>query len=203
FLNDDGINEIIIDNHKLSLSSDGWTLLSKNTIRFDVLSNFVGIPIDGLLGYDFFIQHDIIIDLINYEMIFDTSSDNFDCVDINFFMNTPIVNFEIQGIQLKAIFDTGSMYSIINSNFCDILSSKNESIKDYNPVLGSFDADLYRGDIIIGNTLINNCTIACSPQYDIAMNMMVGQDINGFLGMESLNGKRVFLSYKNQRLGIR
>lgn len=203
FLNDDGINEIILDNHKLNLSSDGLTLLSKNMVRFDELTEFVGMPIDGLLGYDFFIQHDIIIDLINYEIIFDATSDNFDCVDINFFMNTPIVNLEIQGVQLKAIFDTGAMYSIINSNFCDTLSNKNESIKDYNPMLGSFDANLYLGDIIIGNTLIKNCTIACSYQYDMAMNMIVGQDINSFLGMESLNGKQVFLSYKNQRLGIR
>jgi hypothetical protein len=94
------------------------------------------------------------------------------------------------------------MHSIAHSRYKNILTDKHQSIDEYNPMLGSFKADVYSGNIQVGNTAIHNCTIACSEKYDMAMNMVMGQNVEGFLGIGSLEGKQIFLSYKNRKIGL-
>jgi len=202
-LNNDDIKEIAIDDLKFRLVSDNMTAQFKRMMNWNDISNFVGVPIDGFLGYDFLINHDITIDLINYELTLNQNSENFDLSDISIFMNVPILNVEIQGIRVKSVFDTGAMHSIINSNFSNTLINKNESISDYNPMLGSFEAKLYLGDISLGKSVIKNCTIACSQKYDMAMSMLSGQGVEGFLGIGSLEDKQIFLSYRNKKIGLK
>lgn len=202
-LNDDKIKEIEIDDVNFKLAFDNMTMGFKRMIIWKDISNFIGTSIDGFLGYDFLIKNDIIIDLIDYKLILNQYFEDFEFIDISLFRNVPILNLEIQGKRVKSVFDTGAMYSIIKSNLSNILVNKNESIEDHNPMLGYFRADLYLGDISLCRTLIKNCTIACSQKYDIAISTLKGEGVEGFLGIESLKGKKIFLSYRDKKFGIR
>ncbi|MEJ5228283.1 hypothetical protein [Thermodesulfovibrio sp.] len=98
-------------------------------------------------------------------------------------MNVPIIKLKIQGFEINSIFDTGAMHTVLNSNYSQYLFDRNEIIEDYNPLLGKFIANLYEGDIIIGNILIANSIIACSTKYDLAMQMLSGIGVKSILGI--------------------
>lgn len=201
--NDDAITDISICDVNFKLQSAFMIRQFKRMINWNDVSSFVKTQIDGFIGYDFLIKNDISIDLKNYDLSLNQIPEDFDLLNIDLFMNVPILTINIEKLAIKAVFDTGAMYSILNSNHKNTLIDKNECIDDYNPILGNFKANLYSGNIQVGNSLINNCTIACSEKYDTAMNMLNGQKVEGFLGIGSLEGKNIFLSCKNKQIRIK
>jgi len=44
-------------------------------------------------------------------------------------MNVPIIKIKIQGVEINAIFDTGAMHTVLNSNYKQHLFDRNCSTK--------------------------------------------------------------------------
>ncbi|MEM4134645.1 MAG: hypothetical protein QXV73_05555, partial [Candidatus Micrarchaeia archaeon] len=161
---DNSIKEISLSGINFNLQSNVFSEIIQTIMNWDEISKLVKTEIDGIIGYDFLLEHDLLIDLKNFDISIAENIQPFDSnvVEMNFFMNVPIIKLKIQGLEINAIFDTGAMHTVINSNYREYLFDKNEIIEDYNPTLGKFIANLYEGDIIIGNILIENSIIACS-----------------------------------------
>jgi len=202
-LNDETINEISFCGVDFKLGPNFMVNPFRQMINWEQISDIVQTEIHGFIGFDFLSNYNLIIDLKNNEIIISDDNDGFYLSKIDFFMNIPIIRMKIQDIEINAIFDTGAMYSIVNTNYINFLINKNKTINDYNPMLGKFTADLFEGNIKIKDFVIENAVIACSPKYDIAMQMVQGKNINGFLGISTLNDKIIFLSYKNKQLGLK
>jgi|GEM_PF-3138563 len=200
---DETLDEVSVCGIDFKLQPDFMASQFRRMINWNDISEFIKTPIDGIIGYDFLANNDIVINLKEYNLHIAENIENFDLFQISFFMNVPILDLKIQELTFKAVFDTGAMYSIINSNYSNYLSDRDESINDYNPMLGKFRANLYNGDITISNNVISNCIVACSPKYDTAMNILQGQKIQAFLGINALNGKEIYLSYKKQTMGLK
>ncbi|MCX8034300.1 MAG: hypothetical protein N3A00_03160, partial [Thermodesulfovibrio sp.] len=201
---DDSINRISILGLDFYLQSNPLVSIFKGVIDWDELSNLVKTEIHGIIGYDFFSNYNLLIDFKNSNIsIIDNFEDShFSIIKINLFMNVPVLKLKINDFELNAIFDTGAMHSIIHSKYSEYLDNKNETFEEYNPILGKFKANLYQGDVVIGDVLIKNSLIGCCAEYDLAMQMLSGFNIEGILGISTLKDKVIYLSYREQKLGI-
>lgn len=201
---DNSIKEISLSGINFNLQSNVFSEIIQTIMNWGEISKLVKTEIDGIIGYDFLLEHDLLIDLKNFDICIPENIQAFDSntVEMSFFMNVPIIKLKIQGFEINSIFDTGAMHTVLNSNYSQYLFDRNEIIEDYNPLLGKFIANLYEGDIIIGNILIENSIIACSTKYDLAMQMLSGIGVKAILGISTLKDKIVYISYKRRGMAI-
>lgn len=202
FFNEDNITNVVFDGIDFTIENNEMSRLLMNMIDWNQITNLIGIEVHGILGYDFLSAYDILIDLNKNKLHLNQKPEKFELIDIYFHMNIPILEIKIQDLNINAIFDTGAMHSILNTQHINLLNNLYIQIDEYNPMLGNFTAHLYEGNIQIGNTLLKNCKIATSENYDRAMQMVRYENLNGFLGIGSLIGKKIFLSYQFQKFGI-
>lgn len=201
---DDSISEISFCGVDFKLQSNSLVNMFKRFTNWDDISNLVKTEIQGIIGYDFFSNYNLLIDFKNLDIsIIDKIEDsNLSIIKIDLFMNIPILKLKINDFELNAMFDTGAMHSVIHTKYSKHLKDKNETFQEHNPFLGHFIGKLYEGDIIINNVLIRNCLIACAPEYDFAMQILSRFNIEGILGISTLKDKIIYISYKEQSLGI-
>jgi hypothetical protein len=125
--------------------------------------------------------------------------EGYDVFGIELFMGIIKINANIGGHAVKAIFDSGAMYSSVPIKCRTDLKPRNEQIHDFLPGMGAFTADLYNADIQLGETTIKNAVIALASVYDTAAEQ-AGSD--GLIGTDSLKRRCVYLSYSKKKMGI-
>ncbi|MCX8020465.1 MAG: hypothetical protein N2747_08240 [Chitinophagaceae bacterium] len=198
------ITEFRIDQHVQQVSDGPLIEVMRHSANFDEIGKLTGIPIDGILGYDFFIAHDIIINFREKHLqITDGPASDLEILEMPLIMNVPVLQLGIEDLQMNVLFDTGAMYSVIHCDFQSMLNDLGQTLSDYNPMLGSFDARLFSGKIQIGNITISPAIIACAPKYDLALKILHSKEVKGILGINTLLNREIYISYKTQRFGIK
>ena len=166
------------------------------------IENMIGCHIDGFIGTDCMKGKCVVINFINQELSISSSDMNEGIgVSMNHIYGLPIFEMSINGIAVNSAFDSGAMFSFIDSNLIHQLQLKPQgrNYKDFNPLLGAFTASLYTGNIYVGTTELEERNIAVSPAYDRAMSMI---GVDAFIGIDSLKETVLCLSYINNRITI-
>ena len=120
-----------------------------NGLDIHKISKYVGFDIDTLIGIDILQHFDLYIDNQNKELTFSKNNNEFyyDAVALD---EHCIFEVAIDGVKLKAYFDTGAKVSYIPSQIVEENITCG-SAKDFFPGYGSFETMLYRLDTQIGS----------------------------------------------------
>lgn len=193
------------DIHSISMESRTFIITPsppfiRNTIDWNIASQLAGTQVDGFLGHDFFQSFDLVIDLVNNELYIYPATEGFTFLNLSFMRNVPILEMDVEGASVKALFDTGAMYPIVTNELTHLLKDLRRSIFDYNPYLGHFEARLLEGKLKLGSCLIEKCTFAASQAYDQSLVMLPG--VKGILGINAFIGRRIYISYQRKMMGI-
>lgn len=127
--------------------------LARSLMGFSVekISALVGFEIAGLLGTDVINRLDWLFDLPSGLVTVSTEPLQLEgpSIEIRDLMGVPVIPVEVGGRPLQAIFDTGAELSYLPRECFDGLSPHGR-FRDLNPVLGSFEVDVYCLDARIG-----------------------------------------------------
>lgn len=120
-----------------------------NGLDIQKISKYVGCNIDFLIGINILRHFDLYIDNQNKELTFSKNNNEFydDAVALD---EHCIFDVVIEGIKLKAYFDTGAKVSYIPSEIVEENITCGRA-KDFFPGYGSFETMLYRLDTQIGS----------------------------------------------------
>jgi hypothetical protein len=190
-------------------SIDGRTINVSPTPMAAMLSQFrpkieemIGIAIDGFIGSDSIKNYNVVINFPNKELNIssnDLRSGNY--VSMSDIYGLPIFEISINGIVMKAAFDSGAMYSFVASHVVEKLGLKplNQTIMDFNPMFGTFEISLFNGEIKVGTAVLGQQTIAIGSCYDQSLQML---GIDAFVGIDALKNSEVSISFIERRFGV-
>jgi len=204
------------ENEKLNITLNLWNQLpllwrfakrSPFTDRvLSEISDFINIPVDGLIGTDYLMDMDISIDPLSETVIFCPSkARSRECckgvqMNIETHDNIPVINLIYERIEYKAFLDTGSCISYVDKSLIQDLAPVKKNVQDYLPAYGRFETDIYELKISIGNTEINMRFDVLPPRLADALkqtgiNFIIGTDIlKDFAMYLSLEGKFLILN---------
>ena len=114
----------------------------------------------------------------------------------------PIFEISINGVVLRAAFDSGVMYSFVSSHIVEKLGlvPLNQTIMDFNPMLGTFEISLFNGEIKVGETNLGLQTLAIGSGYDQSLQML---GIDAFIGIDALKNLEISVSFIERCLGVK
>lgn len=71
-------------------------------------------------------------------------------------------------------------------------------------MIGNIVAELYEGEIGIGNTSLGNQNITVGQGYDRALGMlkMLGMNVGAFIGVDALKNSKIGISYTERKFGF-
>ncbi|MEJ5228282.1 hypothetical protein, partial [Thermodesulfovibrio sp.] len=83
---DDSIREISLCGINFNLQSNVFSEIIQTIMNWDEISKLVKTEIDGIIGYDFLLEHDLLIDLKNFDISIPENIQAFDSnvVEISF-----------------------------------------------------------------------------------------------------------------------
>lgn len=180
-------------------------------------SSYVGIPVHGILGYDFFENHAIEIDYIskriivyNDEKLYQRKSRNFVEFPISIENKKPYLITEIQEnkekIAAKMLIDTGNGDAVwIFPNLKKDFIYKNPSIDDF---LGrGFNGDIHGkrsriNNISIGDFTFNQPVTALPDEFSI-QNFQMAENRKGSIGSEITRRFNIIFDYPNKKIKLK
>ena len=198
---DPDVDEIII-NGRLYPAFNRALKMHPNTPKH--ICQLIGMEVSAFVGHSILESMDVLIDLQNNTIEFDATRPEGGCsIDLGFDGGLPVVKMTVNGRVLKAGFDTGAQYPFVLTELVEELNL-GESIgqfPDFNPNLGHFTPDLYKGNIKIGECEFEAAKIAVHPKYDESVMYL---DVEGFLGINCLieNKVKLWISYANEQMVI-
>lgn len=151
--------------------------------------------IDGFIGTDSIANSSIVINFPNKELHITSDTLQLEnSIGMRDIHGLPIFEISINGIVLRAAFDSGAMYSFVSSHIVDKLSLKplNQTFMDFNPMFGAFETSLFNGEIKVGETNLGLQTIAIGSGYDQSLQML---GIDAFIGIDALKNSEVGISF--------
>jgi len=153
----DGRNFVIDTGSPLSFGSSrslSFAGETKNLLPMRALGsresmvNLVKTQVDGLIGTDFMMEHEITLDKKSMKIIVDehriipAGSIGMGMLDAVLIKGFPNMWIELNGKHVKAVLDTGACISYASKSLVDGLPIVGTAT-DYNPNLGSFSTNLY------------------------------------------------------------
>lgn len=175
-----GDAEISILMDKISDNNDGL---------LEEISRHIGCQkIIGLIGSDILKDKDVSIDPLSETIIFSQPIGN-DAhykgvkTDIGMTMEIPTIEFEINGKKHTAFIDTGARLNYISPEFTKNIKPAQKGVKDFYPLLGRFDTDVYCLEISIGSEPITMNFGTLPPPLQAAIGIT---GINSIIGSEIL-----------------
>ncbi len=116
-------------------------------------------------------------------------------------MGLPVFSVALNGRELRAAFDSGSMYSFLGSDIAaDMgLAPAHRTIGDFHPGHGEFGVELHRASVSACGVHLGVHEIGTAGRYDDVLGRM---GVEAFIGIESLRSSRVFLSYASGEVSI-
>ena len=196
----DNIREYSIDGRTFKVSQ---TPMAAMLTQFkSKIEEMIGVTIDGFIGTDSIKNSCIIINFPNKEL--EISSDKIQLgkgVSMSNIHGLPIFEISINGIVLRAAFDSGAMYSFVASHLVEKLGliSLNQTNMDFNPMFGTFEISLFNGEIKIGDSDLGLQTIAIGTGYDQSLQML---GIDAFVGIDALKNSEVGISFTERRFRV-
>ena len=165
---------------------EGWSL------DLSHVETLIKKPLLGIIGSDLIMNHRLLIDYENNEILllpkevkkvgFDLN--NYDISHIPFDIekgHMPIVTLEVADQNKRLVFDTGAGISVLHSNERD---KKESRVEKY--------------DINIRNTLIQDVNFKTQSLSDLRD--LSNYQLDGILSVSSLNSSKVIIDYTNSRI---
>ncbi|GIU77639.1 MAG: hypothetical protein KatS3mg005_0877 [Bryobacteraceae bacterium] len=169
----------------------------------DRISELVGFEIAGLLGNDVLSELDWQFDLkagratVSAEPLPMEGAS----IPLDSFMGTPIISAEVGGGPCRLILDTGAELCYFPAEFFRGLAP-NGRFRDFNPLLGWFDVDLYSLEARIASipfTLRSAPIPGDAGMLQLAFRMA---GATGLAGIQVFLGRSAFYSPRQQRLAL-
>lgn len=167
------------------------------------IEEMIGAAIDGFIGTDLILNNSVVINFPNKELHITSDKLQFGNSDpMSDIHGLPIFEISINGVKLRAAFDSGAMYSFVSSNSVDKLGLKplNRTFKDFNPMFGAFEISLFNGEIKVGETNLGLQTIAIGSGYDQSLQMI---GVDAFIGNDALKNSEVGISFIERCLEVK
>lgn len=167
------------------------------------IEEMIGAAIDGFIGTDLILNNSVVINFPNKELHITSDKLQFGNSDpMSDIHGLPIFEISINGVKLRAAFDSGAMYSFVSSNSVDKLGPKplNRTFKDFNPMFGAFEISLFNGEIKVGETNLGLQTIAIGSGYDQSLQMI---GVDAFIGNDALKNSEVGISFIERCLEVK
>lgn len=159
------------------------------------IEEMIGAAIDGIIGTDLILNNSVVINFPNKELHITSDKLQFgNSNPMSDIHGLPIFEISINGVKLRAAFDSGAMYSFVSSNSVDKLGLKplNRTFKDFNPMFGAFEISLFNGEIKVGETNLGLQTVAIGSGYDQSLQMI---GVDAFIGNDALKNSEVGISF--------
>lgn len=157
-------------------------------LSVDQLVNLPGIEAAGLLGGDILNQLDLVFDVPRRTI--GASSDPVDSngqnIPVTFLHGIPVIPVAVDGTTHRMILDTGAELSYFSGQLLDGAEPEGR-VRDYHPLSGWFEADVYQVDVRIGDAPFRlRAAIAPADQIMISGALAV-------TGSSGLVGNQIFL----------
>ena len=166
-------------------------------LTVEALSKSLGTNIDALIGGDILKNHIFKIDFKNkLFIILDKIDTNNKFIDIDLFMEIPIIEVEIDENRIRTFLDTGAKISYINSTYIENLKPIGRS-QDFYPTVGTFETDIYRFPIIF-NGLEIELTFGVLP-IELEQTLSFG-NTNGIIGNDIFSYYSITFDYENKKI---
>lgn len=164
------------------------------------LSKYVGTRLDGLLGVDVLSQYDVLIDPTDSEIRLnsETTEPAGTPVEVDFFMDIPIVAVCLQGKRLRMFLDTGAKLSYLNPDILTAYSTHGE-VRDFYPGVGSFDTKTHLVPLEICDRKVS---IECGVLPTLLQMTLMAAETDGILGTAVLSAFSVQVSWKRQAVAL-
>ena len=196
-----GANWVVINGNEFCISSTIPPLVNQNAIE-----ELVGVPVVGFIGMDILKHTNLTVDFENEEILFgvpEAEDKHGYCIVTLKEMLGEIVYTEdlmIGGKRVKAIIDTGAIYSYVAGSFANVFEITAETLVDYNPEVGEIKSDIYKGRLSIYNSPIG---------YEVDVKVGIMPPVFELLGMDAIVGinvlseKCIFFDFSENILGIK
>jgi len=177
--------------------------LSEGVLR--EISDFVGVPIHGLIGTDYFTEIDISIDPLSETIIFCNPRDkkSVGCeersitMEIETYEGIPVIDLNYNGQNYKAFLDIGSCISYIDRDLIQDLQPVRNNVHDYLPIYGKFVTDIYGLKVAIAGVEVNMDFGVLPPRLDENLRKT---GIQFIIGADILKDFALYLSLKGNFL---
>lgn len=165
------------------------------------ISALVGFEIAGLLGTDVINRLDWLFDLPAGRVTVSTEplpveGPSIEMADI---MGVPLIPVEVGGRPLRAIFDTGAELSYLPRE-CFNGVAPNGRFRDFNPVLGSFEVDVYSLDARIGGIPFTLRSAPIPENLGLLQTAFSMAGAQALIGIQVLESQPTLYSPRRQRL---
>lgn len=170
----------------------------------DRISELVGFEIAGLLGNDVLSELDWQFDLTAGRATVSAEPLPMEgaSIPLDSFMGTPIIAAEVGGRPCRLILDTGAELSYFPPEFFHGLAP-NGRFRDFNPLLGWFDVDLYSLEARVAGIpfTLRSAPIPDNPGVlQMAFSMAA---VQGLVGIQILQGQLTLYCPRQRRLARR
>jgi hypothetical protein len=201
----DNVSEYSIDGKVYSIRQNPKAaILAQFNSQFNSqIEEMIGVAIDGFIGTDSIANSSIVINFPNKELHITSDTLQLEnSIGMRDIHGLPIFEISINGIVLRAAFDSGAMYSFVSSHIVDKLGLKplNQTIMDFNPMFGAFEISLFNGEIKVGETNLGLQTIAIGSGYDQSLQIL---GINAFIGIDALKNSEVGISFIERCIDVK
>ena len=173
----------------------GRMMIGGTTALMGTIRNLSGLNVDGLIGLDILKKYHVVIDYANGQILF--SKQPFaikgERLPMNRMLGTIGFDATINGQPCKVILDTGAQISYVNAS----LVEGDEIVghdTDFYPGLGTFDVELHRVALQIGDAGGMTVTVGVLPGLLACVTALVGQSI---IGYDLLSKAQVELDFEN------
>lgn len=165
------------------------------------LSNFLEIPVSGLIGADIINKFDILINLLSNMITFSSNPLETDgeIFEIENYLGIPVVKLNINNKPFRFFFDTGAKFSyfqeVKDENFPYF-----DTVQDFYPGLGYFETELYLTEIFLGDLRFY---IKCGILPELLEMTLKMANIDGILGNEVMQNRIIGLFMRKNILTIK
>lgn len=173
----------------------GHLMTGGPTALVGTIRNLSGLNVDGLIGLDILKRYHVVIDYPNGQILFSKQPIGIrgERLPMNRMLGTIGFDADINGRPCKVILDTGAQISYVNAD----LVEGDEPVghdTDFYPALGSFDVELHKVALGIGDAGGMVITAGVLPGLLECLTSFIGQSI---IGYDLLSKAQVELDFEN------
>ena len=171
------------------------TLTTYHGLQVKELYNYIGHPVDLILGSDILSQYDFIIDTKKKSIKLDASPIDFPGIafPLSYYLSIPVLSCRLNGLPVEAFLDTGAKLSYADPE-CVAGVKRSGEAWDFYPMLGRFKTHIYKISFETG-PIIANMAFGILP--DIIRFTFEMTRIKNIIGTEIFHTHSVCFSMKN------
>jgi len=194
------------DGSNFEIAGKPFALGSHHGITATQLSRWMNTEMHSLLGIDVLSQFSVEVDWWNESVSFAGPGTHIGGVDLHatFLEGTPVLEFNMNGVVLKGVFDSGARICYIPRKVASEMVPVRRT-KDFHVMIGSFETDIYELRLeIAGHSFTADCGVlpeqlASMTRAVTGFEWIIGTELlrQGRIGLD-LSAKRVKAAWKNR-----